>query len=55
MTKLKQIIKKWLCGSSQRRIAKHFTIGKTSVYRIIRNFQKYGSVKPLPSLHYTAI
>jgi transposase len=59
MTKLKitshfrwQIIEKWLYGSSQRRIAKHFEIGKTSVYRIIRHFQKYGSVEPLPSLHY---
>jgi transposase len=57
MTKLKitshfrwQIIEKWISGISQRRIANHFEISKTSVIRIIQHFQKFGSVEPLSSL-----
>src|ERR1044072_3553777 len=39
-----------LAGDSQRVIAKHFGISKTSVYRVIRHFRKFGSVEPLFSL-----
>ena len=57
MTKLKitthfrwQIIEKWFSGSSERAIANHFGVSKTSINRIIHHFQQFGSVEPLSSL-----
>ena len=45
-----QIIEKWFAGTSQRTIANHFGISKTSIFRIINHFQEFGSVEPLSSL-----
>ena len=57
MTKLKitkyfrwKVIEKWLAGNSHRKIAKHLCISKGSVSNIINHFQRFGCIKPLPSL-----
>lgn len=45
-----QIVQKSLAGLSYRTIAKHLGIGKSSVGRVLQNFQLYGCVEDLSSL-----
>ena len=46
-----KIIEKWLAGLSARNIANNFNIGKSTVTRICKRFQQYGTVQNIPSLH----
>ena len=45
-----QIVEKSLAGLSERQIAKHLGISKSSVHRIYHYFEQYGCVE-LPSLY----
>ena len=45
-----KIIEKWLAGLSARNIANHLSISKSTVTRICKRFQEYGTVQDLPSL-----
>ena len=45
-----QIIEKSLAGLSERRIAKHLGISKSTVHRVCQCFDQYGCTEDLPSL-----
>ena len=45
-----QIVQKSLAGLSYSTIAKHLGISKSSVGRVLKNFQNYGCVEDLSSL-----
>ena len=45
-----QIIEKSLAGLSERQIAKHLGISKSTVHRVYQCFEQYGCIEDLPSL-----
>jgi len=45
-----KVIEKWLAGLSDRKIANHLGISKTSVGRIRKRFQLYGIIQDFASL-----
>ncbi len=45
-----KVIEKWLAGLSDRKIANHLGIGKSSVSHIRKRFQLYGTIQNFTSL-----
>jgi len=46
-----QIIEKSLAGLSERRIAEHLGVSKSTVHRVYHYFEQYGCAESLPSLY----